>query len=584
MDINEKFEEILLNNKVIKQSFYSKAVEVVQNLEKSSESGKRIGIYGVGIEAEGLLHFISKYSDHLKIDICFDKTVRNYEYKDIIYDSDVYPIEQIKNMDMDIVIIGSYAYRDGFIKRLLALEYEGQIIDLFDCMSEYIEEHFTDYQKAYKARQAYIRADESNKGRTLQNLIKEYLLLKDFKYSFYYIDIYIENRYSGYERYIKLKEDINLLLNEIKKYMAERNDKDIIINWVDALSYYDVPKFPFLEKKSCEGVCFQNAYTVMPWTTETTKTILFGEYPIEGKLFLKNNLTVENVKLLKLLKEQGYKFVYCGMPKFAKLFDETVIAPVCYFENKYCGSMQRQWDALAVICESNDPVCALIHTLRETHQPFICGECDTLNRYGSAVKDWEQEECRHQAESSGGYINKQLEFYETFYPTNAIEIYMSDHGRVGSDPMDERKIHTLLIVSGKKIEPITVNGMFSLIRFPDLINMLIEEDYSWNRLESEYIIIENLDIYNGVAIKEMLSGKFKREEMCQCRGIVTKKDAYYKYAFGKEYYFIKEEPEDNKIEKVEFQDHINELRELCGNQFVDIYAYDKFKLSRLLYS
>lgn len=583
MDVNQKFEEILVENKIIKKTYIDKAVKVVQDLEKSFMSGGRIGIYGVGIEAEGLLNFIAQNITCLRIDSCFDRLIRSYKYKDIIRDNIVHPIEQINNMDIDFIIIGSYAYRENFVENLSALGYQGQIVDLYSYMGDYMEEHSADYKKAYWARQAYIKADVSNKERMLQRLIKEYLILKDFQYSFHYIDIYIENRYSDYKQYIKLKDDITLLLKEIKEYIAKRNQRDILINWVDALSYYDIPEFPFLQKKSQEGVCFHNAYTVMPWTTETTKTILFGECPIEGKLFLRDELTIDNVKLLKLLKEYGYKFAYCGMPKFAKLFDKTVIAPVGYFENKYFGSMQKQWDALTVLCKCDSPVCVLIHTLRETHEPYICGEGDTLAWFYSTEKDWNRVECRKQAETAGRYINTQLEFYENLYPDDAVKIYMSDHGRVGNNPMDEKKIHTMLLIAGKGIEPFCVNGMFSFVHFPDLIKKLIEKNYTWNALESEYVIIENLDAYSELVVQDTLSGKMKREEMCQCRGVVTKTDAYYKYAFGKEYYFEKAHPNENKIEQADFNNRINELKELCGNQFIDIFAYDKFEFSRLLY-
>lgn len=583
MDINRKFEEILLRNRIIKETSCDKAVKAVKALGERYISGSRIGIYGVGIEAESLLNFISKNVFNLKIFLCFDKTIRNFVHKDIIQNKEVYPIEQVNDFHIDYMIIGSYAYREVFVENLLTMGYQGHIVDLYSYMNDYIEDHFSDYKKAYQIRQAYLNAGDHDKYLLLQKLIKEYLLLKDFKYSFNYIDIYIENKYPDYERYIKLKNEIKVMLKEIKEYMKERKQRDIIINWVDAISYFDVPRFPFLQKKSQEGVCFQNAYTVMPWTTETTKTILFGEYSIEGKLFLRNKFSINNVKLLKILADHGYKFVYCGMPKFAKLFDETVIAPVCCIENKYSGSMQKQWDALAVLCESSDPICALIHTLRETHEPFICGECETLNWYSSQEIDWAKKECRDQAEIAGKYIDTQLEFYENFYSENAIEIYMSDHGRNGNNVMSENKIHTMLTVSMKDIVPAAVGGMFSMVCFPDLIKMLIEEKYNWNGLEREYILIENLDAYNELAVRDTLLGKLKKKEMYQCRGIVTKTDAYFKYAYGKEYYFEKTEPDQNKIDKLEFGDRIKKLKELCGNQFIDIYAYDKFKFSRLLY-
>ena len=85
-------------------------------------------------------------------------------------------------------------------------------------MKDYIDDHYSDYQKAYRAKQAYLRADDGNKTWTLRKLIKKYLLLKDFQYSFRYMDIYIENRYAGYEQYVKLKSDIKSLLGEIKRF------------------------------------------------------------------------------------------------------------------------------------------------------------------------------------------------------------------------------------------------------------------------------------------------------------------------------------------------------------------------------
>lgn len=96
-------------------------------------------------------------------------------------------------------------------------------------------------------------------------------------------------------------------------------------------------------------------------------------------------------------------------------------------------------------------------------------------------------------------------------------------------------------------------------------------------------MIENYDAYDELPVRDTLSGRLKREEMYQCRGIVTKTDSYYKYVFGKEYYFRKEKPNENQIDKEEYCNRINELKNLCGNEFIDIFKYDKFKYSRLLY-
>lgn len=584
MDIVRKFDEILFRNRIIRKMSYDGAIQIVKELEKNILAGKKVGIYGVGIEAEGLLHFISHYSDELKIDYCFDKTIRDYQYKNVIKSPNVYPIECITEMDVDQLILGSYEYRQTFIKTLDLIGYHGEVIDLFGHLEAYIDDHFTDYKKIFKTRQAYLEADEVEKVNFLKKLIKEYLLLKDFINAFYYIDIYVTNRYPDHSQYENLKKEIDILLCDIKKCIEKRKKKDIIINWVDALSYYDIPGFLFLKRQADEGICFENAYTVMPWTTETTKTILSGEYPIEGKLFLRGDLSNDNTRLLNLLDKNGYEFKYCGMPKFAKLFDGEDIAYIHYFESKFCGSMQKQWDALDILCKSERPQCVLIHTLRETHEPFICGEGDTLQWFGSTKADWQQEACRKQAEISGDYIDKQLNFYEDFYGEDAIKIYMSDHGRVGNSPMDEKKIHIMLSINAKNLHAKAIKGMFSLVQFPDLIQMLIFEEEDWDSLTSDHVRIENLDAYSELAVRDTLSGRLDKKEMYQCRGIVTATDRYFLYAYGKEYYFKDRVSIENEINNPQYRDRINQLKQLCGDEFINIYQYKKFVYSRKLYT
>lgn len=584
MDINAKFRTLLLENRVISGVSYKRAVVVLKKLQDERKRGARIGLYGVGIEAEGLMEFILENVNDFVIDTCFDKTIRGYEHKSIILDPQVYPIENIVDININYLILGSYRYRHNLVENLVKVGYKGEIVDLYADMEEYIQDTYSDHEMGYKARQAYLVADEKEKPERLKLLIKEYLLLKDFKNAYRYMDEYIEKKYAYYGRYIELKKNLYSLLDEIEDCITKRNRKDVIINWVDALSYYDIPKFPFLRNKGREGVCFENAYTVMPWTTETTKIILSGKYPIEGQLFLKTFFSATNMQLLEILETQGYEFGYCGMPKFAKNFDDTVITPYCYLENKYSASMQKQWDALAVLCESDKPMCILIHTLRETHEPFVCVNGETCHWFGSTVHDWEQESCRKQAAIAGMYINEQLEFYERLYGKKAVKIYMSDHGRVGNSPMNENKIHIMLSVCGNGIKPESIKEMFSLVQFPYLVKKLICRESDWNTLTGEYVLIENYDAYDELAVRDTLSRRLDQNEMYQCRGVVTLRDRYYLYAYGKEFYYVQNDLNKNEIENVRYKDRIAELRKQCGNQFIDIYKHDKFRYSRQLYT
>lgn len=583
MNINDELEYILLKSRIITDTSYYKAIQTLHDLEEAFISGSIIALYGVGIEAEGLLHFISEHTTDFRITVCFDQVIRSYKYKNLVQNSTVSPIENVVKMDVDYVILGSYIYRDTFRKNLSELGYSGQIIDLYSCLNGYIKNYFADYKMVYETRQSYLKSRSLNKIHLMQRLIKEYIAIKDFKNAFYYIDEYIKKRYSGFKRYKVLKSEICNLLEKVKKCISGRKGKDIIINWIDALSFYDISAFAFLKERENESVTFKNAYTVMPWTTETLKTILFGEYPIEGKLFLRECFSAENVNLIKALSEYGYGFGYCGMPRYAKLFDESVQAPISYYDNKHSGSISKYWEALNILCQSERPMCILIHTLRETHEPFICGEGETFIHFGSTEADWNQEMCRKQAEISGKYIDSQFAFYDRFYGEETIKIYMSDHGRIGNSPMNENKIHTILFVCGKKIKPRCIEGMFSLVKFPELIKEILLYRENWGHLTDDYVLIENLDAYSEPAVNDTLSGRLKKEEMYQCRGIVTKSDRYFLYAYGKEYYFKDWELGKNEIDNPMFQKRIMDLRKICGDTFIDICQYDKFKYSRLLY-
>lgn len=419
-DINLEFDKILIEYGIIKEISLNGAINTLQELEKEFKRGKKVGLYGCGKQAEGLMVFISKYAKDLRIEYCYDKTIRQHQYKDIILTTSVYPVEDISDAHIDYVLLGSYKYREELTEKLHEAGFQGEIIDLYDDLGAYIDEHFSDYEIIFNLRQEYNKATADRKEILLRQLIKQYLMIKDFVSVFDLIDFYCKHQYENYVKYSDLKIRLKEMLDDILSYINERSQKDIIWNWVDALSYYELPKFPFLNKKAENGVNFKNAYTVIPWTTDNTKATLFGMYPIEGKLFLKETLDSEDMKLTQMLAEHGYDFGYCGMPKFAKLFNTSVIIPSNYYESKFSSSLQKQWDALAMLCMSEKPMCILIHTLNETHGPHICGEGDTFIDFGSTKKDWEQEACRKQAEIADNYIDRRLEFYEQFYGNNSI--------------------------------------------------------------------------------------------------------------------------------------------------------------------
>ena len=576
MNINEKLDNILYKHGMIKHTDYKEFENMISvDLCKN----QNIGLYGVGAEVMPLLHMLSKIKD-FSIKKCFDKSKKEFSFKNLIKDTNVAKIEDVNSFGIEIILVASKDYSSEMINILKKLDYHGEIVDVFSLLDGYIQDHFVDYRTVSKDRMKY---QKTKSEKDLKKLIKDYILIKDFINTIKYIDIYIDSEFADAANYISLKKEITDLLDHIKGQINKRQTQDIVINWVDALSFYDIPKFDFLNEHAKKSYMFNNAYTVMPWTTETLKTVTFGEYPIEGLLFAKNIFNKDNNKLLGLLNKSDYKFAYCGLPRMSRFFTEDVYTPMEIYDIKFSSSLPSQWNALALLCGDDRPLCLLIHTLHETHEPFISGECDSVRWFGSTLKDWDNPDCRNQASVASRYIDEQLRFYESFYGKNVTEIYMSDHGRVGNSPMDENKTHIMLFVHGKKIKPCVQEKTFSLVNISDLVEKIIYRDDDWDNLFRDYVLIENLDAYDSVIVDDVLSGRLNREEMCQCSVIVTKTGKYFLYADGREDYYPERNAKKNEINNSAYFHEIEQLRQKCGKEFIDIYKYDKFKYSRLLY-
>lgn len=585
MDIAKKLDDILFKHHIIEEKDMTGFRLEVEKLATYLNNGFSIAMYGAGKESRSLIQNILEYFPQFQIDKCFGQNKEPYRYKNVVRDTKVEPINSDNVRKYSIILIGSRTYSAVFKENLKQMNYDGIIFDLYEVLGKYIDDHFSDHQLVYNARKNFLCADQDSKQDTLANLIKQFILIKDFVNFYRYIDIYVENKYGEYETYLSLKKEVQQLVIEIKNCLGERKHRDIVVNWIDAISYYDMGNFDFLSCESKKGTFFENAYTTIPWTSDAMRSILFANYPIEGKLFLTNNYSKENSIFIKMLSQYGYKFSYCGIDRMAVLYGgEDVIIPVEIYNNKYDSSTTKQWNAVQLLCQYDFPLCIIVHNLNETHMPYVCGLTDTFIDFDVMPKDWADERCQKQADISGKYLDEQLAFYSELYGEQLVRVYMSDHGRRGNSCMKDDKIHILLFALGAGIEKKVISSMFSLIDLYKLIeNIVCNRDLDDEKYAREHIVVENLDPYSKVAVEKVLSGFKVWEEMRQCRGVVTKTDRYFKHQIGNEYYYKSPKSLDNEIDDSTCKDRIDQLRELCGNEFIDIYQYEKFKCARQLY-
>ena len=121
-----------------------------------------------------------------------------------------------------------------------------------------------------------------------------------------------------------------------------------------------------------------------------------------------------------------------------------------------------------------------------------------------------------------------------------------------------------------------------------LINYLVSNENEIDFYPQE-IIHENIDYMSKAymldyIIEPILTKKIDiSKRFLQCRAIRTQTDLYAHYACGVECYYRLPDEDTNLITEEEFQERIAQLREKCGDSFINIKEDPYFKHSHLLY-
>ena len=112
---------------------------------------------------------------------------------------------------------------------------------------------------------------------------------------------------------ITFLKEVEALLLKIKRCFLERNNKDVVMYWLDALEYGDDKDvMPFLKSLDESALCMDNMYTVTPSTHPTFRTLFAKRRVIEEQSYNLKRMTKEDSRLIKELEKRGYSFVCYG--------------------------------------------------------------------------------------------------------------------------------------------------------------------------------------------------------------------------------------------------------------------------------
>ncbi len=504
-------------------------------------------------------------------------------------------IEELSLVDDSFIIIISYKWYRELLNELYlrnisaialyeyftlnGLELDYEYYDIFGGMhhinstgeksSDFI--HFNIYNTIFYDKKALKITDNMKlKEIYMQKIIFDYLYCRDFISVEEYIDQYISNKYTMYEDYKNAWYEINMLIYKIKHSISQRKNKDIIMFWLDALEYGEHKDMTFLNNIYKNTLIFENAYTVTPYTHSTIKTIFCSKKVVDDRSFKIPCVTAKNSPLISSLKEKDIRFKYYG---YSNQFGKDLKSR--YVITRSTPASKIYWNMLNDIINTKETTFNLLHEVYETHFPFVSGNIDTDRLiWKDAMLGDEPVSINDQQLMSRNYIDKQLEFYSSLLPKNAIKIYMSDHGHTKYG-----KFHTVLKVQHRKYKSKQYKELFSYIDFNRLIEKLIDYDnQSFSDLFRKYVQIQDIDYYFEKAIKAAIQkDAFDCDTLFGYRGVITSLHTYIRYNHGEEVYFNNE----NNSQKITLE-MIDYLRELTGEYRINIKEEEKFKYT--LYS
>jgi hypothetical protein len=568
---------------------YIIATKLIKQLFQEFPSDSIIALRGGGIHAEQILSVLEP-NQRRKVRYIIDKNV------DIQLDNDISTIsvDDISLYRIDVIIISSFMFQNDMEIELLNFSESFCVVNLYDyfqkynlyCEKAFYQGSHTNYQTVFLIRKKYLSAAEAQeKEQFLQRLIANYIILRDFINAKKFIDEYINNDFLYHDQYYMFEKELSELFKQVKTTLMKRSNKDIVINWMDALKYDEIQYMNYIKSLASDSLVFENAFTVMPWTTMTMITMLTGKYIIDDKIYQIENYNTDNCELLSVLEDNGYVFKYYGLRRFAKRYEERNQGNISYIDD-YEPSTYYQWDVLNILLVEKKPCFIIIHNTNETHAPHLSGCLEQM-----ILEEWDfykgnSSERNKQQVLSYGYLDNQIKWYDSFRSDNCVNIYLSDHGKSidHNRQYDDQYLHVVMMVKHKSIAPAKIYNIFSLVNFKKLIYCILNrEEQHWNDLCSEYAKFQFLAPYSKGFIDILFSYMNKAVNHVQLRGIRTEYDKYFINDFGKEFYFILPDEDTNLIEDTNCQKRINKLRNLAGNTLIDIYEDDFFIEYRKLY-
>lgn len=373
-------------------------------------------------------------------------------------------------------------------------------------------------------------------------------------------------------KFEQLWEEIEGLLDKIKRELKKNKRENIVLYWLDAIPYGEENNMPYLSGMKDKSVVFENAFANIAQTSSSLRAVFLGKRDIDDGVYKVSAITEENSPVLQILRAWNYNIrIISGILNWRFPYSCTSEQ---FFIDLFEPSSMKLWDMLFHMISGKEKTFYLVHAM-EAHDPFLSSKVDDHN-YAD-----KEEMCK----TAQLELDRQLAFYEGFLNETDLRIYMSDHGKG-----IYQKFHVLFNIYQERLHAKRIKGMFSLLNFYKVLEQIVTGgDIIEEELTGEYVEIGNLDRYDKYDIGKVLRKNRPLEEMdFACKGIVDQNNMYWHSALGKEEIFSRNEmPSYNSLTFYDCKENeVEELlkyRELAGEYPLSVREDEKFRYSKYLY-
>ncbi len=546
-------------------------------------AGKKCALWGAGRMNTTSSHtaiLIGKYATYLQNLVCVIDSDPDFQGKTFLG----YPIiapEQIKDQNVDIIIISSKNSGNSIIESLIKVSPESNYVDIY---AELRKKGLEVYNNFFDERSIYTQifdlqeglrtaVKEEEKAGILRTLVSFYYGIRDFHYAYFYLDIYVKKRYEDYGKYIILKRDTDELLDEIRSINAGKT-QDVSMFYIDALREMDVMDSLTGESKvlhryiDCADI-YTNVYSTGATTYESMVSAILGKYPLECKVYSQNFLRgVDEFTALKQIHEMGYKINWMVSDAYRLIEeDERLNLDIQIYMSK------KLWNLACNLAESVDKSFNFLYFPYEIHCPMLCGfhkERPVIRGFSNMGIEHFPESIAEQYRECIDYMDKQFDFYYELLGPGTTKVIFSDHSQVVYQKDNGTKTYNMyykdkelcthipLIVSREGKDFTAHDGLLSLVDFNQMILSFVR-DTRLTRLTKEIVRYQYYPIHSAkIRLHAQQCGYSDYIDGMDI--FISKELIYIKTGTGKEEVFRHEELEKNLVDNEEGRAFINKVK------------------------